>query len=52
MKGAGRSFSNVLVEKFLLQASNQVAFLFDKEPCIVLKKLEKHTHWKMEKMVN
>lgn len=31
------SFSNVLAEKFLLQESNQIALLCDKEPHVVLK---------------
>lgn len=39
-----RSFSNVLVEKSLLQSSNQVAILCGKKPHVVLKKLEKHIH--------
>lgn len=36
-----RGHINVLVEKLLLQASNQVAFLCAKEPPVVLKKKKK-----------
>lgn len=39
-----RSFINMLVEKLLLQASNQVEFLHDKEPHVVLKMLKKHIY--------
>lgn len=40
----------MLVEKFKLQESNQVALLCDKETHIVLKKLEKYIHWKLKKI--